>query len=155
MKRGPWLKHFLFDCGTRNAVASNGLAALRLAAGLMMFFGHGLGKLQGFADKKDSFQVPAVLPFSLMSPAVSLSVAVVAEVFAALLLVLGLMTRPAAFTLAMVMVVAAFGIHGGDPFAARESALLYLFLCVPLVLSGAGAWSLDALVYRERRPRYL
>ncbi len=50
--------------------------------------------------------------------------------------------------------MAAFGAHAGDPFAAREPALLYLFGCVALVLGGAGAWSLDAAVYVERKPKY-
>jgi putative oxidoreductase len=103
---------------------------------------------------KDGFPVPEVAPLSLMSPQVALLAVIAAEVGAAALLVVGLMTRPAAFVLGFTMAVAAFGAHAGDPFAAREPALLYLFGCVALVLGGAGAWSLDAAVYVERKPKY-
>jgi putative oxidoreductase len=154
MSSRPSVRHFLFDCGTRDAVASNGLAALRLGLGLAMLLGHGLGKLRGFGQMKDGFQVPEVAPLSLMSPQVALLAVIAAEVGAAALLVVGLMTRPAAFVLGFTMAVAAFGAHAGDPFAAREPALLYLFGCVALVLGGAGAWSLDAAVYVERKPKY-
>lgn len=154
MSRRPWVRHFLFDCGTRDAVASNALLALRLGLGLAMLLGHGWGKLRKFGEIKDGFPVPDVAPLSLMSPSVALAAVVAAEVGAAALLVVGLMTRPAAFVLGFTMVVAAFGAHAGDPFAVREPALLYLFGCVALVLGGAGAWSLDAAAYAERKPKY-
>lgn len=153
------MKRFLFDCGTRDGFGSAGLLVLRAGTGLMMLFGHGLAKLQGFQEKKDGFPVPGVWPLSEMSHPVSLAATVFAEVGCAGLLVLGLATRPAAFVLGLTMLVAAFDIHGADPFflgggAAKEPALLYLVPCLALVLSGAGTVSLDRAIYREKKKRF-
>jgi uncharacterized membrane protein YphA (DoxX/SURF4 family) len=56
--------------------------------------------------------------------------------------------------------VAAFQIHSGTPWflgpgveAAKEPALLYLIPMIALIFSGAGAYSLDAGLYREKRSR--
>ena len=153
------MRRFLFDCGTRDGFASAGLLVLRAGTGLMMLFGHGLGKLQGFEAKKDGFPVPSVWPLAEMSKPVSLAVTIFAEVGCAGLIVLGLATRPAAFVLGLTMLVAAFDIHGADPFflgggAAKEPALLYLIPCLALVLSGAGTMSLDRAIYQEKKKRF-
>jgi uncharacterized membrane protein YphA (DoxX/SURF4 family) len=47
------MKSFFFDCGTRDSTASFGILFLRVCTGLMMFLGHGLGKIQGVAKMKD------------------------------------------------------------------------------------------------------
>ena len=59
------------------------------------------------------------------------------------------------------MVVAAFGVHGDTPWfigpgvaAAKEPALLYLLPAVVVIVSGPGAYSLDAPIYHDRRRRY-
>ena len=155
------MKKLLFDCGTRDAVVAPALFALRLMIGLMMFIGHGLPKIQGFAARKELFYVPDFFPLKYMSPQVSLVAAIIAEAACSLLLVLGLATRPAAFVLGFAMVVAAFGFHAGAPWfvapptivEAKELALLYLIPLIALILSGGGAWSLDAVVYKEGRRR--
>lgn len=154
------VKRFLFDCGTRDAVASTGLVVLRLAVGLLMLLGHGLPKLRNYEALKSGWHVPEVFPLWYLSPQVSLLATIGAEVGAAALLVLGLMTRPAAFVLGFVMVVAAFEVHGAHPWVAqgagpsKELALLYLISTLVLLLTGAGAWSLDAGLYREPKRRY-
>ncbi|MEI7908176.1 MAG: DoxX family protein [Verrucomicrobiota bacterium] len=152
------LKRFLFDCGTREAEASTGLAVLRIASGLMMLAGHGLPKLQNFASLKATWHVPDFFPLYFMSPQVSLVATLCAEVVAALLLVLGLMTRPAAFALCFTMVVAAFEVNTASawftlPASGKELAVLYLIPGLVLLLTGAGAWSLDASLYREPKRR--
>ncbi|MBN8459988.1 MAG: DoxX family protein [Verrucomicrobia bacterium] len=159
MPRESSLKRVLFDCGTRDATASAGLFVLRASVGLMMLLGHGSSKLRGFQDMKDGFYVPDFFPFSLMSPPVSLMLTIGAEVGAAALLVLGLMTRPAAFVLGFAMVVAAFGVHGTHPWVSmggpsKEMALLYLFPVLAILLSGAGGLSLDAAIYQEKKRQY-
>lgn len=159
MPRESSLKRVLFDCGTRDATASAGLFVLRASFGLMMLLGHGLSKLRGFQDMKDGSYVPDFFPFSLMSPPVSLMMTIGAEVGAAALLVLGLMTRPAAFVLGFAMVVAAFGKHGVDPWVfmdgpSKEMALLYLFPMLAILLSGAGGLSLDSAIYQEKKRQY-
>ncbi len=153
------MRRFLFDCGTREPVASTGLLVLRLGFGLLMAIGHGWDKLQRFDQLKAAWEVPALPPLSFMSSPVSLVATIVAELGCAGLLVLGLATRPAAFVLGFAMVVAAFQVHGGGPLflpapGAKEPAILYLLACLTLIVTGAGAWSADRLLYRERKKRF-
>lgn len=155
------MKKFLFDCGTRDLVASGGLLVLRAGFGLMMLVGHGWSKVGMFsnAEVKSGWAVPQLPLLSKMSPPVSMMLTIFAEVGCAGLLVLGLMTRPAAFFLGFAMLVAAFQVHGDAPFfmgggPSKEPAILYAIPCLALILSGAGKWSLDALVYREKKRRF-
>lgn len=155
------MKKFLFDCGTRDATASLGILFLRIGTGLLMLLGHGIGKIQGFADKKDGFPVPDFFPLKLMSNPVSLMATIGAEVGCSALLILGLATRPAAFILAFTMVVAAFNIHASGPWfmaggpGSKEPALLFLIPAIAILLTGAGQYSADASIYKEgRRKRW-
>ncbi|MES2980970.1 MAG: DoxX family protein [Verrucomicrobiota bacterium] len=151
------MKTFLFDCGPRDTGTSLGLLVLRIGTGLLMLFGHGLSKLQGFSEMKSGFKVPDFFPLNYMSSPVSLSATIFAEVGCAALLVLGLATRPAAFVLAFTMTVAAFNIHAAGPLfmsggpGAKEPAILFLIPCIALLLSGAGVFSADSLILKERR----
>jgi putative oxidoreductase len=96
-----------------------------------------------------------------MSPQVSLMASIGAELGAAALIIIGFATRPAAFVLGFAMVVAAFGFHGSSPwfvspptiFDAKELALLYLIPMIVIILSGGGAFSLDAAIYKEGKRR--
>ncbi len=152
------MKRFFFDCGTRDADTASGLLVLRVTTGLMMMCGHGIPKLLSFAKLKGTWQVPDCFPLYFMSPQLSLVATLGAEVLAAFLLVIGLMTRPAAFVVCFTMVVAAFEVNGASawftlPPNGKELAILYLIPCLVLLLTGAGAWSLDANLYRESKRR--
>jgi len=155
------MKKFLFDCGTRDLTASVGIAALRVMVGLMMLIGHGLPKLQGFESRKDFFYRPDFFPLKYLTPQMYLSAAIVAEVGASLLIIVGLATRPAAFVLGMAMVVAVFGFHHDAAWfvkpptilEAKELGLMYLIPLMAIILTGGGLFSLDRLVYQERRRR--
>jgi len=125
-----------------------GLLLLRLGVGSMMLGSHGWGKLTSFASKADGFPDP----LGLGSP-LSLALVVFAEVVCPLLLIAGLATRVAAIPLLVTMLVAAFVIHGDDPFAKKEFALLYALPCLTLVLTGAGAYSVDAVLLKRRLRR--
>lgn len=154
------MRKFLFDCGTRDATASIGILVLRLLIGSMMFFGHGLDKLKHFSTYKESFTVADFFPFNMLAPQASLIACLIGEVLAPLLVILGFATRPAAFLFGFTMIVAAYQVHGAHPMflgpgvtAAKEPALLYLIPMIALIFSGAGAYSLDANLYREKRSR--
>jgi putative oxidoreductase len=154
------MKKFLFDCGTRDATASLGLLFLRVCTGLMMFLGHGLGKIEKFGDMKDHFPVPDFFPLKYMSPPVSLMATIGTEVGCSVLIIFGLATRPAAFIFAFTMTIAAFHIHGSGPWflgggdGPKEPALLYLIPAVAILLAGAGQYSFDATILKERRKRW-
>ena len=154
------MKKFFFDCGTRDATASLAILALRVMIGLMMLIGHGLPQLQNFGAIKQ-WHVPDFFPFHFMSPSVSLMATIIAEFGASALIILGIATRPAAFLLGFTMVVAAFSVHGSAPWfvsppkvlVAKELALLYLIPMITIILSGGGAFSLDAAIHKEGKRR--
>lgn len=124
---------------TKAMWASVGLLVLRLGAGGFMLFGHGWGKLADFGDKAVHFPDP----LGIGSSTASLALAVSAEVFCALAVMIGLATRVAAVPLIVTMLVAAFVIHADDPWAKKEFALLYAIPFLTLVLTGPGRFSAD------------
>ena len=153
------MKKFLFDCGTHDPLASSGLLVLRLGAGLMRMFGHGIPKWQKYSEMVGEWNtVPAIWPLSYMTAPMSLMAAIAAEVFASALIAMGLMTRLAAFVLGFAMCVAAFQFHGASDWflpapGAKEPALTYLLFCFVLIVTGAGQWSLDAGFAHDKRRR--
>lgn len=153
------MKRFLFDCGTRDPLASTGLFFLRAGFGLMMLFGHGIVKIQNYDAMLAKWSIaPGIWPLSKMSMPMSLISTIGAEVGASMLLVLGLMTRPAAFVLGFAMCVAAFQVHALDPLfskggAAKEMAVLYLIPAFVLIITGGGQWSLDSVLSTDKRRR--
>lgn len=152
------MKNWFFDCGTRDSMVSLGLLVTRVSIGLLMLLGHGIPKIQGFAAKKDGFPVPDVFPINMMSSPVSLSAAIFAEAFCAVLLIVGFATRPAAFIFAFTMTVAAFVYHGSDPWfsqagPSKEMAVLYLVPALAILLTGAGSYSVDSTLSGRNRRR--
>lgn len=120
-----------------------GLFVLRVSVGGMMVGSHGLPKLLAFADKSQTFSDPLGV-----GAATSLSLAIFAELFCAVLVTLGLFTRIAAVPLLFTMLTAAFVVHADDPFSKKEFALLFAFPFFALVLTGPGPWSLDHPIAR-------
>lgn len=122
-----------------------GILILRVFIGAAMMT-HGFpkmfGGLEGFTGFVESLGVPA--------PAVMAFLAAFAESFGALFLLLGVLTRPAAFMLVCTMAVAIFGAHGGDGFEAQEKAWLYLVPTLLFLIQGAGKWSLDYLITKDK-----
>jgi len=126
---------------------------------------HGWGKLQMLLE---GGQFPDPIG---IGGGISLVLVVLAEFVCAILVILGLATRLAAVPTVIAMAVAAFVVHGNDPWsmekaakaffageskswASKEPALLFLFPFLALVLTGAGRFSIDHLVWsRWRRPR--
>lgn len=120
-----------------------GLLILRLG-GLAMALAHGTGKIppgEGFVQAVTGLGFP--LP-SLFSWAAGL-----AEFLGGLLLALGLLTRPAAASVLVTMMIAFFLQHAADPFRVRELAFLYGIFALVLLFIGAGRFSLDYIVRRK------
>ena len=131
------------DPGSHDPLSSLGLLILRVLVGGFMLFAHGWPKLAGFSAKSGGFPDPLGI-----GSAPSLTLAVFAEVVCALALMLGIFTRAAAVPLLITMLVAAFLVHGSDPFQKKEFALLYAIPFLALILTGAGKHSLDAKLKR-------
>ncbi|HYK55835.1 MAG TPA: DoxX family protein [Flavisolibacter sp.] len=113
---------------------------------------HGLPKL-AMIFSGEPVQFPGVFG---MSPEFSLALTVFAEVFCSLLILVGFGTRIATVPLIITMLVAAFYIHGADPFAKQELAIHYLLAYVLLLVTGSGRYSIDYLVQRKplTKPAY-
>ncbi|WP_166963089.1 DoxX family protein [Yeosuana marina] len=76
----------------------------------------------------------------------SLILAVFAEFLCSILIGLGLFIRLATIPLMITMFVAAFIVHGADPIARKELAILYLVLYIMLFVFEGGKFSLDYFV---------
>jgi putative oxidoreductase len=107
---------------------------------------HGVQKVMSFGDLAEQFPDPIGLgsQFSLVA-------AIGAEIGCSLLLILGLGTRLAAIPLAFTMLVALLVVHSNDPWKIKELAAVYLSVYVSLMFTGAGKFSLDRLLFREKR----
>lgn len=81
-----------------------------------------------------------------MGPAVSLSLAVFAEVICSTFVLVGLGTRLATVPLIITMLTAAFVAHADDPFGKKELPLLYLFIYITVLILGSGKYSIDFLL---------
>lgn len=121
------------------------LSVLRIVTGVV-FITFGTMKL---------FNVPPMPPgqppLDLMS---QVGIAGILEVFGGAAFVLGLFTRPVAFILSGEMAVAYFQGHFPQSFWPSENmgtpAILYCFIFLYFVFSGAGVWSIDAMIARSR-----
>lgn len=121
------------------------LTILRVAAGLMMAFGHGLGKLP-----PSEGLISGVTALGFPAPGLFAWLAALAEFGGGILLAIGLLTRVNAFLLAFTMLVAAFGVHLADPFKVKELSLLYLVIYVLFMIRGSGRLSLDHLIFGKK-----
>ncbi|MBI4402092.1 MAG: DoxX family protein [Nitrospirae bacterium] len=131
---------------------------LRVMLGVVMF-PHGAQKLLGWFGGfgfsgtmgffTDQMHIPAVLAFLV----------VITESFGSLGLIIGLLSRVAAFGIACIMVVAIwlvhwphgffmnwFGKQAGEGF---EYHLLVLAVCAALLLTGGGKWSVDGAIVEQ------
>jgi len=107
---------------------------------------HGLGKLNLlFSGNEIQFPDPMGL-----SPVISLGLAVFAEVVCSILIGLGLATRLASIPLIITMLVASFMIHGADPFAKKEFALLYLLIYLAVFVVGSRKFSIDYFLQKKK-----
>ena len=137
-----------FCCEIVGGKGAWALLALRLVAG-PAFILHGWPKFQ------HAFSwMGTALPSWLQA------LAAFAEFAGGMAILAGLLTQLAASGIACVMLVAMFMVHipKGDPFVGSQAhpesweiAAVYLAIMVVLMLRGAGAVSLDALVFGKKR----
>ncbi len=102
---------------------------------------HGIPKLQSLMAGHLKF----ANPFGIGATP-SLILAVFAVFVCSVLLILGLAVRLAAIPLIINMLVAIYYAHGGQPFAKKELALIYLVFYFGLLILGAGRYSVDHLI---------
>lgn len=126
---------------------------LRIGLGLMMIFGHGLGKLQSLIGGNVEFVSLFGLP-----PEVNLTLATLAEFLASIFVVIGYKTRLASIPVIITMFVAGFVVHWQDAFfmmnadggGSKEFAMLYLVGFLAIALLGSGKYSLDYVTQKRK-----
>ena len=148
--RGGLVMHWLVE--TNGGVVP---LILRLTLAVVMF-PHGAQKTFGWFGGQGFRGTMAFFTKSGFPPALAF-VAVMAEFLGPFGLAVGLLTRVAALGIAAVMLVAIM-VHkqhgffmnwfGTQPGEGVEYHLLALGLALALIVSGAGAWSIDALIAR-------
>lgn len=127
----------LFSTGYTNGAVSFSMLVLRLVFGGMILM-HGWPKLINFTAKMNSFPDPLGVTHKI-----SLGMTVFAEVFCAVLLILGLLTRLASIPLVICMSVIVFMISGHKPIDEKELPILFLAAFVTLLFTGPGKFSID------------
>ena len=116
------------------------LLLLRACSGGFMLT-HGIPKfmklIAGDTSFADPFGIGSLPSFILV---------IFAELLCSVLIILGIATRLASIPLIITMAVAAFLVHGGQAFAHKEMALLYLLLFITILVFGSGRFALGNLI---------
>ncbi|RIH63910.1 DoxX family protein [Mariniphaga sediminis] len=129
-------------------IANTNFALLLLRAGAaLMMLTHGVPKLMQFF----SGEPIAFASVFGMSTVLSLALAVFAEVICSIFILFGLGTRLSSIPLIITMLIAAFHIHGADPFSSKEKSLLFGLIFIVLLLTGAGKYSIDYLLSEKMK----
>ncbi|MDQ1471371.1 MAG: putative oxidoreductase [Bryobacterales bacterium] len=137
-------------------------AILRLVLGVV-FFAHGAQKMLGWFGGSGFQGTMGFFTSMLHIPAPFAVLAIFAEFFGGLGLIVGLLTRVAAFGIGANMLVAIFSVHAANGFFANWSGtqkgegyeyhLLVLAMVAYLLMRGAGAVSLDGVLAARKAGR--
>ena len=137
-------------------------AILRVVLGII-FFAHGAQKMLGWFGGFGFSGTMGYFTGTLHIPAAFALLAIVAEFFGGLGLILGFLTRIAAFGIAVNMVVAIATVHSAFGFFMNwngtqkgegfEFHLLVLAMTTFLMIRGAGAFSIDRAIASATPPR--
>lgn len=122
-----------------------GLLILRLWFGLEMAIVHGWPKLTKVFAGDFTFADPIGV-----GPTISLILAALAEFVCGLLIAAGFFTRVALIPYLITMLVAAFIVHGGDPWNKMVNPLMYAVAAIVLLTTGPGKYSLDHRLFVDK-----
>jgi putative oxidoreductase len=121
---------------------STGLAVLRIGAGVV-FLNHGYQKMFvfGFSGVTDAFTHMGVPLPGVIGPLIELL-----EVFGAVALIFGFLTRPLALAFVCDMLGAILLVRLKDGFSKYELEFMLLTASAALFFTGAGRFSIDSLI---------
>lgn len=132
-------------------------AILRLVLGIV-FFAHGAQKMLGWWGGQGFSGTMGMFEHGMGIPAVFAFLAIAAEFFGSLGLIIGLLGRVAAFGIACNMLVAIAKVHSANGFFMNwagdqkgegfEFHLLVLAIATAIMIAGSGAFSVDRALTR-------
>jgi len=124
------------------------LLILRVTTGLLMFFGHGLNKLTAGTARWEKLGHAFTDLIGLDSFHIFFGfLASLSESIGALLVAFGLVTRFSSFFLFFTMAIASLKHLLKDDFS--ELALIYALICLVIMISGSGKYSLDYYLFKK------
>ncbi len=126
----------------RHQAKGAGLLALRVLMGLAMAH-HGYQKV---FEGQRLMLAEGLVKMNMPMPGLLSWLAALAELVGGVCIALGLGTRVASFFVLVTMGVAFSGAHGHSFEQGGELAYLYVAVALALILTGAGKFSLDALI---------
>jgi putative oxidoreductase len=134
------------------------LLVLRLLLGIV-FFPHGMQKLFGLFGGPGFSGMMGMFTDKMGIPAVFAFLAIMAEGLGSLGLITGLLTRVAAFGIAVEMAVAVYMVHWQNGFYMNwfgnqkgegfEFHLLVIAIGIALMIRGGGKWSIDRAISQK------
>lgn len=131
----------LFSTNYTDTAFDLSMFLIRAGFGFLLFYNHGLFKLQHFNEMKNSFSDPIGIGHMP-----SLLLVVFAEVFCALLVVAGLLTRFATAIILISFAVLVFIAHKNEAIGKKEIEIIFGLGFLAILFCGPGKWSLDKLI---------
>jgi putative oxidoreductase len=144
------IKAFLFGGNQQNSISQNiGFLLLRFFVGLALctVFEKFFPKNGIWGPQEWFIQDTANMGFPF--PTFFAWVAVLSEFFGGILLMIGLLTRPAALLNVFVTFTATFFYHNGDIGNSGLTSFFFMIMCLCILLFGPGKFSLDYFINRE------
>ncbi|MEX0798049.1 MAG: DoxX family protein [Bacteriovoracaceae bacterium] len=138
------MKGLIFYVPSYPAAANLGLLIFRVYVGLTIAFAHGIGKIppqEQFVGMVEGMGFPMAYSFAWLAG--------LAEFAGGIAVALGLLTRFGALGLIVNFAVASLIFHSADPFQVKELAFTFLFCSILLCFTGAGKFSVDALINKK------
>jgi putative oxidoreductase len=120
-----------------------GILLLRLVFGGLMMT-HGYSKFMGYD------QIAPVFPDLIgIGSSLSFNLVISAELFCAIFVLIGLLTRFSVIPIFITMFVAYFIAHGAQPFQEKELPFAFLTLSFAVFVLGSGKYSVDQLILKK------
>ena len=134
-----------------NLIQHGGILLLRISSGLSLLMNHGWDKINAGPDKWTGLGRTGLMPLGIESFHTFFGfMAAFSESICAVLVVIGLLTRPAAALITITMLVGVnfhISLGKGSP----EMALLYGIIFLSIGLLNPGKYSLDHLIFNRDR----
>ena len=134
-----------------NLTLNGGMLLLRVSSGMLLLVNHGWDKITAGSDKWSGLGQTGLMPLGIESFHTFFGfMAAFSESICAILVIIGLLTRPAAALITITMLVGA-NFHISSGRGNPEMALLYGIIFLSIGLLNPGKYSLDQLIFNRDR----